>query len=66
MPARQPARPAPDDDEIHAKVARRQHRLKRLLDEARAQGVSPTHQQLADALGIGLRTIERDMAELRL
>lgn len=56
----------PDDDEIPTKVARRQHRLKRLLDEARAQGASPTHQQLADVLGVGLRTIERDMAELRL
>jgi len=55
---------ASDDDDIPAKVARRQHRLKRLLEEAHAQGASPTYQQLADALGVGLRTIERDMAEL--
>ena len=56
---------APEDDAISEKVARRRHRLARLLREAREQGGVPTYQHLAEALGVGLRTIERDMAELK-
>jgi len=56
---------SPADAHIQGKVARRHHRLQRLLDEAQTQGGTPTHQHLADALGVGLRTIERDMAALQ-
>lgn len=55
----------PEDEAISEKVARRRQRLQRLLGEAAQQGGSPTHQHLADALGAGLRTIERDLAELK-
>ncbi len=47
------------------KVALRRHRLQRLLDEARAQGAAPTDADLAHALGVTVRTVERDMAYLR-
>ena len=40
------------------------HRLKRLLEEARAQGAAPTDEDLAHALQVQVRTIERDMAAL--
>jgi predicted ATPase/DNA-binding SARP family transcriptional activator len=53
---------AAEDNRIPSKVARRRHRLQRLLEEARAQGAAPTQRDLAEALGVGLRTIERDMA----
>jgi hypothetical protein len=56
---------APEDEAISGKTARRQQRLRRLLAEAAAQNAAPTHTQLADALGVGLRTIERDMAVLQ-
>lgn len=56
---------APKDNQICGKVARRRHRLQRLLEEARQQGAAPTQRDLAEALGVGLRTIERDMAALR-
>jgi len=56
---------APGDDEIKGKVKQRKHRLERLVREAGEQGGVPTYQRLADALGVGLRTIERDMAELK-
>ncbi|MFZ5910019.1 MAG: ATP-binding protein [Chloroflexota bacterium] len=55
---------APEDKTIPGKVARRRHRLRRLLEEARQQGAIPTNQRLADALGVSLRTVERDMAGL--
>ena len=55
---------APEDEEISKKVARRRHQLRRLLQEASEQGGIPTYQHLADALMVGLRTIERDMAAL--
>ncbi|NJM41181.1 MAG: DUF1670 domain-containing protein [Anaerolineae bacterium] len=46
------------------KVGLRQHRLRRLLEEARAQGAAPTDEDLAKALDVQVRTIERDMKEL--
>ncbi len=55
----------PEDDAISDKVARRRHRLRRLLEEARQQGAAPTQRDLAEALGVGLRTVERDMAEMK-
>ncbi len=56
---------AMEDDAIADKTARRQHRLRRLLAEAAAQGAAPTHAQLADALGVGVRTVERDVGRMR-
>jgi DNA-binding SARP family transcriptional activator len=53
------------DEQIEGKVARRRQRLLRLLREAQAQGAAPTYRHLAEALGVGVRTIERDMAALR-
>lgn len=38
------------------------HRLLRLLQEAAAQGVAPTYEHLAGALGVSLRTLATDMA----
>jgi predicted DNA-binding transcriptional regulator YafY len=35
------------------------------VKEAEEQGGIPTQERLADALGVGLRTIERDMAEMK-
>lgn len=58
-----PARP--EDEELPGKVARRQHRLRRLLAEAAAQGAAPTVDNLAAALGVDARTIKRDLAALR-
>lgn len=54
-----------EDDAIADKAERRRQRLRRLLAEAAAQGAAPTHAQLADALGVGVRTVERDVAALR-
>lgn len=56
---------APEDEAIPGKVARRRHRMARLLEEARQQGAAPTNQHLAEALGAGLRTIERDIANMK-
>lgn len=56
---------APEDDEIPAKAARRQHRLQRLLREAVSQGAAPTLDDLAWALEVSLATIKRDLAALR-
>jgi len=56
---------APEDAQVGDKTARRRHRLQRLLEEARAQGAAPTQRDLAKALGVGLRTIERDMAAVK-
>jgi hypothetical protein len=46
-------------------IALRRVRLSRLLQQARAQGVSPTAAQLADLLGVSKRTVQRDLASLR-
>lgn len=56
---------ASDDDKIAGKVKRRRHCLARLLAAARAQGASPTHTQLADALGVSVRTVERDIQSMK-
>jgi hypothetical protein len=55
---------APEDETISGKAARRQRRLIRLLREARDQGAIPSHQDLAGALQVSLRTIKRDVAAL--
>ena len=47
------------------KVGLRRYRLRRLVYQARAQGAVPTDVDLARALGVTVRTIERDMAALR-
>jgi len=56
---------APEDEVIRGKVARRRHRLLRLLREAAEQGAAPTVQHLARALDASARTIKRDIAVLR-
>jgi len=53
------------DDAVVGKVARRRHRLLRLLREAGEQGAAPTVDDLADALGVSRATIKRDLAALR-
>jgi DNA-binding SARP family transcriptional activator len=55
---------APDDELIADPAERRQNSLRRLLDEAVAQGVAPTDDDLAAALGVSRRTIVRDMQTL--
>ncbi|MFZ1399994.1 MAG: BREX system ATP-binding domain-containing protein, partial [Candidatus Promineifilaceae bacterium] len=46
------------------KVGLRRHRLRRLADEAFVQGALPTDADLAQALGVSVRTVERDRAAL--
>jgi len=55
----------PEDEAISGKVARRQHRILRLLREAAEQSAAPTAPDLAEVLGVSARTIERDLAALR-
>ncbi len=55
----------PEDEAITGKAERRRQRLQRLLQEAAAQGAAPRDEDLAEALGVGLRTLRRDMATLR-
>ena len=43
----------------------RRHRLARLLNEARQQGARPSHGDLADALGVSVPTIRRDLRALQ-
>jgi hypothetical protein len=47
------------------KVTARQARLRRLCAEAAAQGAEPTVGDLARALGVTTRTVDRDLAALR-
>ncbi len=46
------------------RAALRRHRLRRLLNEAAAQGGAPTDDELAAALGVSRRTVLRDIAQL--
>jgi tetratricopeptide (TPR) repeat protein len=46
-------------------VALRRSRLARLLREAASQGARPTPAQLADALGVSKRTVQRDFEAIR-
>jgi predicted ATPase/DNA-binding SARP family transcriptional activator len=55
---------AAEDEVVHNKVTRRHKRLLRLLEEAQTQGAAPTRKHLATALGVSVRTIERDLARL--
>jgi DNA-binding SARP family transcriptional activator len=55
----------PEDEAIPGKVERRRARLLRLLQEARAQGAAPTSENLAQALGVSLRTVAADLAALK-
>jgi DNA-binding transcriptional ArsR family regulator len=55
---------APQDEAIVGNVARRRHRLRRLLAEAAARGAEAGAGALAEALGVSRRTIERDLAAL--
>ena len=50
--------------QAHGKTALRRQRLKRMAQEAFVQGAAPTHVDLAEALGVSVRTIERDQAAL--
>ncbi|MDX2007983.1 MAG: BTAD domain-containing putative transcriptional regulator [Meiothermus sp.] len=47
------------------KVGLRQHRLRRLVLEAAAQGAVPMQSELAEVLGVSVRTLEADLAALR-
>jgi DeoR/GlpR family transcriptional regulator of sugar metabolism len=47
------------------KVAERHARIRRLCAEASAQGAEPTVGDLAAALGVAARTVDRDIAALR-
>jgi DNA-binding SARP family transcriptional activator len=56
---------AAEDEDYHGKVARRRHRLLRLLRQAAQQGAAPTVAALAESLGISTRTLKRDLAAMR-
>lgn len=49
----------------HGRVALRQVRIQRLLDEALAQRAAATQEDLAQALQVSVRTIKRDCAHLQ-
>ncbi|MGI9648719.1 MAG: BTAD domain-containing putative transcriptional regulator [Acidimicrobiia bacterium] len=55
----------PTDETIGSGAELRRHRLRRLLDEARAHHAAPTISDLADALDASVRTIRRDLQALR-
>jgi tetratricopeptide (TPR) repeat protein len=54
-----------DDFLIADETERRRHVLARLIAQAEAQEVTPTHDQLAAQLGVSRRTILRDLAALQ-
>lgn len=56
---------APEDQALLDKGERRRARLLRLAQEAAAQQAVPTAEDLADALGVSLATLKRDLAVLR-
>jgi len=55
----------PSDSAVGDPAEVRRHRLRRLLVEADAQGAAATVADLAKALGASVRTIRRDLQELR-
>ncbi len=59
---------AGDDDVIveatRGPMALRRHRLERLLREAERSGARATHKALADALGVSVSTVRRDLKAL--
>ena len=46
------------------KAALRQHRLQRIALEANLASAAATHEELAELLGVNLRTVERDVEAL--
>jgi tetratricopeptide (TPR) repeat protein len=56
---------SPLDETIASPSHHRRAILKRLLAEAALQGAAPTDSDLAEALNVSRRTIERDMAALK-
>ena len=55
----------PEDIAVADAVRRRRHRLLRLLREAEEQGGQPTVPHLAEAIGVSVATVKRDLQELR-
>jgi DNA-binding SARP family transcriptional activator/biotin operon repressor len=55
----------PDDLQHATDIERRRARLLRLLNEAEAEGASPTTEHLATALSVSSSTIRRDLDSLR-
>jgi DNA-binding SARP family transcriptional activator/biotin operon repressor len=55
----------PDDLQHATDIERRRARLLRLLNEAEAEGASPTTEHLATALSVSSSTIRRDLESLR-
>lgn len=79
VPATRPARETErvrvvctiDDGSLDAEIARakdktalRQHRLQRITLEANLASAAATHEELAELLGVNLRTVERDVEAL--
>ena len=58
-------RVTPQDCLIGDTTTRRRHLLARLMAQAAAQEVNPTHDQLAAILGVSRRTILRDLAAMQ-
>jgi biotin operon repressor len=56
---------APEDEALKEGAAQRQARIQRLLQEAAAQGATPTVGDLAAALAVSEPTVRRDLAALR-
>ncbi len=64
---------APEDDRIteeahserNRRIARRHHRILRLLRQAAEQSAAPTLDDLAEALDVSVSTIKRDLVALR-
>ncbi|MEM7797946.1 MAG: AAA family ATPase [Chloroflexota bacterium] len=58
----------PGDEAIlkeKGRAAMRQRRVLRLMEEAWEQGAAPTYKDIANALGVSVRTIERDAHKLQ-
>jgi DNA-binding SARP family transcriptional activator/predicted ATPase len=56
----------PQDGAVKNKKARRRKQIRRLLQEAAAQGAIPLQKEIADALQVSERTIRRDLREMGL